>query len=127
MTPLNPAQIEAMIDTLDHADRSQPDVWLKPLLDLQERLGKAQRVRRWVGAPALGMALLLPGLTGSHDVLTWVGLSWLIGAAALMIAQLVLERFFPILDREARIQALGNYFLPWRDDDEEVESEHAAT
>lgn len=123
---LTAAEVDALIDTLDHTERTESQIWRKPLSELQERLGKAQRIRRWIGAPILGLALLAPGMAGASEWLTWLGYSLVIGAIALMVMQLVLERVLPVLDRESRIQALGNYFLPWRDEDEEHEFQHDA-
>lgn len=118
--PLTAANIDALIDTLDRAERRQPSVWRKPLFGLQEQLSKAQRTRRWIGAPLLGLALVAPGLLSREtDWLTWIGFSWVLGAIVLMLMQVALERLFPVLDRESRIQSLSNYFLPWRDEDED--------
>jgi len=115
---LTAAEIDSMIDTLDRAEREETQIWRRPLFDLQEQLSRAQRVRRWIGAPLLGVALLAGSLVTEADWLTRIGYAWVLGAVALFLTQVALERVFPALDREARIQSLGAYFLPWRDDDD---------
>jgi hypothetical protein len=112
--------IEAIIDTLDHAERTDFRTWRKPLSDLEESLHKAQRLRRWIGAPLLGAAVAIPGWLSlsESEWATWFFASVVIGTVALWLMQLVLERFYPVLDREARIQALAGFFRPWRDYDE---------
>ena len=116
-TSLSPSQTEALIDTLDRAEQSQPNVWRKPLFDLQEHLNKAQRVRRWIATPLLGVSVAAPQLWREQSLATWLAASVLIGTLCLWLMQQLLERAYPVLAREARIESLRNYFSPWRDDE----------
>lgn len=115
------AEIDALIDLLDRADRSDTTAWRKPLATLWERLKKAQRTRRWVGTPILAAAITLPGIFGADLWEGWIMFSAVLGAASFFIMQRILERLMPVLEREERIAALQSYFYFWRDEDEDEE------
>jgi|GEM_PF-5777575 len=114
-------EVEKLIDTLDHAERPQVRDWRLPLADLTEQLSKAQRVRRWIATPLLGVSVALPQVWGEESWSTWVAVSALVGTFCMWVMQRVLERTHPVLAREARIDSLRNYFAPWRDDEPDEE------
>jgi hypothetical protein len=107
-------EIDSLIDALD---RAQTEAWRKSLATLWERLKKAQRTRRWIGAPLLATVIALPGLMGVDQWEGWLMAPGVLGAASFFVMQSILERLMPVLEREERIEALQSYFS-WRDYDD---------
>jgi hypothetical protein len=111
---MNAAEVEARIDKLDHAERSLHGSCRLPLTDLTEHLNKARPVRRWVATPLLATAIAAPQIWGEEIWSIWIFSSAIVGTVFMWLMQRILERAYPVLARESRIEALQTYFAPWR-------------
>lgn len=106
------AEIEAWIDTLDRAEPHHvPAQWSEAYAQLLAALQHASKVRRYSAIPAAIVAALL--------IIVFHGESWgaddirnLFGAelAALLSLNFLLEKLYPVLDRESRVRALLKYY-----------------